>query len=143
MSESVTMKQPGSDTPAVSLPRLYKGLIQRHWVVAALVAILLAGVLSEAFWFGKLPQHLAYLAALTSSVVVVDLIYWGRRVPDTLFRHARPYFSPRQPSWTPALMNCLNLVPLGLLWGYVMHRTQSLFPSMVLHMFKLSGLHNF
>jgi membrane protease YdiL (CAAX protease family) len=282
----------------VSLLRLYKGLIQRHRVVTALVAIALAVVLSEAFWFGKLPQHLAYLAALALSVVIVDLLYLRRcaaplpvrrprlelavaaacltlsfgwlyfnfravptghpnlatilfrlagmvlvlnipvalmdllalryglgdlgfrfavrgvwavplilllffglaslckagftvhglieeegslwkavlvgifvaALPEEFFRmtwqtrlgavtgnHAAawymtawlwsfmhaPIFHRGEPSWTPALINCLNLVPLGLLWGYVMHRTQSLHPSMLLHMFNFSGLQNF
>jgi membrane protease YdiL (CAAX protease family) len=58
------------------------------------------------------------------------------------FMHA-PIFHNGEPAWTPALVNCLNLVPLGLLWGYALHRTRSLVPSMILHIFNVSGLQNF
>jgi membrane protease YdiL (CAAX protease family) len=58
------------------------------------------------------------------------------------FMHA-PIFHNGEPTWPPALISCLNLVPLGLLWGYVLHRTRSLVPSMILHIFNVSGLQNF
>jgi membrane protease YdiL (CAAX protease family) len=46
-------------------------------------------------------------------------------------------------TWTPALIGCLNMVPLGLLWGYILHRTQSLIPTLILHICNFSGLQNF
>ena len=54
-----------------------------------------------------------------------------------------PIFHAGETTWTPALLNCLNLIPLGLLWGYVLHRTRSQFPSLLLHGFNFSGLQNF
>jgi len=278
---------------------LYANLICRHRGIAALVAVVFAAVLGQSFWFGKLPQRLAYLGATAFSVVVADLISLRHRAaplpvhrpklelamaagclalsvcwlclhfsfpssagPSTLFAklsrvagalvvfnipialvdllvlryrfgnlgfraaasglwavplillfffglsylsgasftiggvvreegsiwravlvmifvaampeeffrmtwqtrvgavtgnnaaawfltaflwafmHA-PIFHSGEPTWTPALVNCLNIVPLGLLWGYVLHRTGSLIPSMILHIFNLSGLQNF
>ena len=301
----MAMRDPCSDESARKEPVfarlrcLYAKLICRHQMIAALVAVAFASVLVQSFWFGKLPQRLAYLVAIAFSLVVVDLISLRHRsaplpvrrpklelataagclvfslcwlclhfsptssaVPATLFAklfrvagalvvfnipiaivdlfalgyrfgdlgfrfavrglwavplillsffglsylsgasftiggvireegsiwqallvvifvaampeeffrmtwqtrlgavtgndaagwfltaffwafmHA-PIFHHGEPTWTPALVNCLNLVPLGLLWGYVLHRTGSLIPSLILHMFNLSGLQNF
>jgi membrane protease YdiL (CAAX protease family) len=33
-------------------------------------------------------------------------------------------------------------MPLGFLWGYITHRTKSLFPSIVIHALNLWGLQN-
>jgi membrane protease YdiL (CAAX protease family) len=33
-----------------------------------------------------------------------------------------------------SLHSCLEIVPEGLMWGYVMFRTRSLLPTMILHM---------
>lgn len=40
------------------------------------------------------------------------------------------------------VMGCLNIVPLGLLWGYLTHRTRSMVPSILLHATNLWGLQN-
>lgn len=280
------------------MARLYLGLIRRHWVIAALLVITSATMAGQAFWFGKLPQRLAYLAAIAFSAFVLDLLYLHHRpsplpvrrpgleltiaaiclpiafswlyvhfstvptrspglvtvlfrlagllcvfnipialmdllalryrlgalgfcfavrglwavplillcffglghlsgagltlgefiheegslwralpaaifispLPEEFFRmtwqtrlgavtrnaasawfltavfwaflHA-PDFHAGAATWTPALIGCVNLVPLGLLWGYVLHRTRSLIPSLVLHSFNFSGLQNF
>jgi membrane protease YdiL (CAAX protease family) len=42
-----------------------------------------------------------------------------------------------------ALIGVMNIVPLGLLWGYLTHRTGSFLPSMLLHGLNLWGLQNF
>jgi membrane protease YdiL (CAAX protease family) len=40
------------------------------------------------------------------------------------------------------VMGMLNIVPLGLLWGYLTHRTRSILPSVVLHATNVWGLQN-
>jgi membrane protease YdiL (CAAX protease family) len=40
------------------------------------------------------------------------------------------------------LMGVVDIVPLGLLWGYLMHRTRSLLPSTLLHATNIWGLQN-
>ena len=40
------------------------------------------------------------------------------------------------------VMGCLNIIPLGLLWGYLTHRTRSIVPSILLHATNLWGLQN-
>jgi membrane protease YdiL (CAAX protease family) len=42
-----------------------------------------------------------------------------------------------------AMLGVINIVPLGLLWGYLMQRTGSCLPSMLLHGLNFWGLQNF
>jgi membrane protease YdiL (CAAX protease family) len=298
MPAPLTAELPRRDLFITPVARLYLDLIHRHRVIAALLVITSAAVVGQAFWFGKLPQRLAYLAAIAFSVLVLDLLYGRHRpsplpvrrpgleltvaaicllivfswlyvhfssvptgspglvtvlfrlagllfafnipialmdllalryrlgdlgfrfpvrgllavplilsgffglghlsgagltlgefiheegslwralpaaifissLPEEFFRmtwqtrlgavthnaaaawfltaafwaflHA-PEFNAGAATWTPALIGCVNLVPLGLLWGYVLHRTRSLVPSLVLHSFNFSGLQNF
>jgi membrane protease YdiL (CAAX protease family) len=45
-------------------------------------------------------------------------------------------------STVEAMLGVINIVPLGLLWGYLTHRTGSFLPSMVLHGLNFWGLQN-
>jgi membrane protease YdiL (CAAX protease family) len=46
-------------------------------------------------------------------------------------------------STVKAMLGIINIVPLGLLWGYLTHRTGSFLPSMLLHGLNLWGLQNY
>jgi membrane protease YdiL (CAAX protease family) len=46
-------------------------------------------------------------------------------------------------STVEAMLGVINIVPLGLLWGYLTHRTGSFLPSMLLHGLNFWGLQNF
>ncbi len=43
-------------------------------------------------------------------------------------------------SWGSALQGVAEMVPLGLLWGYILHRTQSMWPTILLHATNIWGL---
>lgn len=101
---------------------------------AALVVIFIAA-LPEEFFRMTWQTRLGAVTGNNAAAWFLTAFLWA-------FMHA-PIFRNGEPTWTPALLNCLNLVPLGLLWGYVLHRTGSLIPSMILHIFNLSGLQNF
>lgn len=45
-------------------------------------------------------------------------------------------------SLASTIMSVVNIVPLGLLWGYLTHRSRSMLPSIVLHATNLWGLQN-
>jgi membrane protease YdiL (CAAX protease family) len=45
--------------------------------------------------------------------------------------------------WRAVCMATLNLVPLGLLWGYITYRSKSIVPSVILHGLNFWGLQNF
>jgi membrane protease YdiL (CAAX protease family) len=56
-----------------------------------------------------------------------------------------PVFWSGVPQWSfwRALISPWGIIPIGLLWGYITHRTRSLVPSVLLHGFNLWGLQNF
>ena len=56
-----------------------------------------------------------------------------------------PVFSQEhvEKGWRAVIMATLNLIPLGLLWGYITYRTKSIIPSVVIHGLNLWGLQNF
>ena len=45
-------------------------------------------------------------------------------------------------SFAATVTGMINIIPLGLLWGYLTHRTRSLLPSVVLHATNVWGLQN-
>jgi membrane protease YdiL (CAAX protease family) len=45
-------------------------------------------------------------------------------------------------SLASTIMGVVNIVPLGLLWGYLTHRSRSMLPAIVLHATNLWGLQN-
>jgi membrane protease YdiL (CAAX protease family) len=49
----------------------------------------------------------------------------------------------RKEGWTPALIDALRIMPLGLLWGYITYRTGSIIPSVIIHGLNFWGLQNF
>jgi membrane protease YdiL (CAAX protease family) len=55
-----------------------------------------------------------------------------------------PNFWSQNPQWTfwRAVRGPWTIIPIGLLWGYVTHRTKSLLPTVLLHGFNLWGLQN-
>ena len=44
---------------------------------------------------------------------------------------------------TETVLSCIRIVPLGLMWGYVTHRTKSILPSILAHGLNVWGLQNF
>jgi membrane protease YdiL (CAAX protease family) len=46
-------------------------------------------------------------------------------------------------SISEGLMGSLHIVPLGLMWGYMTHRTKSIFPAILVHGMNVWGLQNF
>lgn len=46
-------------------------------------------------------------------------------------------------SMKESVLATLQIVPLGLMWSYLIHRTQSIVPSIIAHGFNLWGLQNF
>lgn len=46
-------------------------------------------------------------------------------------------------TWLYAFLSALQIMPIGLLWGYLTHRTKSLLPAVLVHGFNFWGLQNF
>ena len=45
-------------------------------------------------------------------------------------------------NWSLHAIRIFTLMPIGFLWGYIIHRTRSLLPSVLIHGFNLWGLQN-
>jgi membrane protease YdiL (CAAX protease family) len=44
---------------------------------------------------------------------------------------------------TEAILSSIRIIPIGLMWGYVTHRTKSILPSVFIHGLNVWGLQNF
>jgi membrane protease YdiL (CAAX protease family) len=45
-------------------------------------------------------------------------------------------------SMPAVVLSVLNIIPLGLLWGHITHRTRSILPSILIHATNVWGLQN-
>ena len=44
---------------------------------------------------------------------------------------------------TEALLSSVRIIPIGLMWGYLTHRTKSILPAVLVHATNVWGLQNF
>lgn len=58
------------------------------------------------------------------------------------FMHFPKWYSEDQ-NLTEALLSSMRIVPIGLMWGYLTHRTKSILPSVIVHGMNFWGLQNF
>ena len=58
------------------------------------------------------------------------------------FMHAPKWYSDGH-DLTEALLGSIRIIPLGLMWGYLTHRTKSILPSVIVHGLNVWGLQNF
>ena len=67
----------------------------------------------------------------------------GWLVASTLWAilHGPMFWSQSHSAWHAAI-GVIDIIPLGLLWGYLTHRTGSFLPAMLLHLTNLWGLQN-
>jgi hypothetical protein len=85
---------------------MYLALFRRHWIVSALVAITFASLLAQSFWFGKMPQRRAYLAAVVISAMLVDAICFRKKHPPQPVRRPGLELLIAAVSFGPALGLC-------------------------------------
>jgi membrane protease YdiL (CAAX protease family) len=58
------------------------------------------------------------------------------------FMHAPKWYG-EELNMTEAVLGSLRIVPIGLMWGYLTHRTKSILPSVLVHGMNVWGLQNF
>jgi membrane protease YdiL (CAAX protease family) len=108
---------------------------------AALASVSHTWVTSKWIWneFGSVTNLIVsgFLAAFSEEFLRMT---WQTRLGALLKNPAAAWFIT---AWVWSLLHfpnygslrsCLEIVPQGLMWGYVMFRTRSLLPTMVLHM---------
>ncbi len=108
---------------------------------AALASLSHTWVTSKIIWdeFGSVANLIAAVLLAAFSEEFLRMI-WQTRVGAILKNPAAAWFIT---AWVWSLFHfpnygslhsCLAIVPEGLMWGYVMFRTRSLLPTMILHM---------
>jgi membrane protease YdiL (CAAX protease family) len=102
-------------------------------------------VLTEGVLQAAIPEEFMRMMLMTRVGALVRNSGLGLFVATFLWACLHiPSFSSQAPNWTfwRALVSPWGIIPIGLLWGYITHRTKSLCPSVLLHGFNLWGLQN-
>lgn len=102
------------------------------------------GVLFTGFILAALPEEFFRMmfqtrwgAALRNPAMgwFLASLIWG-------LMHAPHWYSMNKDA-ADALLSGLRIVPLGLMWGYLTHRTQNMLPALLIHANNYWGLQNF
>ncbi len=115
-----------------------------HWAeefnrngIGELYTGLVVAALSEEFLRMLLQTRLgAALRNVGLGFVLASIIWAFMHLPN----FAQNY---KTEGWGYAVLGVIDIIPIGLLWGYVTHRTKSLIPSIFIHGLNLWGLQNF
>ena len=67
---------------------------------------------------------------------------WFITVVIWAFMHAPKWYS-EDLNMTEAILGSIRIIPIGLMWSYLTHRTKSIFPSVLVHGTNFWGLQNF
>jgi membrane protease YdiL (CAAX protease family) len=138
------------------------GVVAVPAVIATFAVTALVFARSNTTWAGILEESggswLAVLATALTAAVPEEFFrfVWQTRVGTWLGNRAAGWLvaslvwatlhAPKDwaesHSIAATVMGVLNIVPLGLLWGYLTHRTRNMVPSILLHMTNLWGLQN-
>ncbi|MEI6816493.1 MAG: CPBP family intramembrane glutamic endopeptidase [Bacteroidota bacterium] len=104
-------------------------------IIGAIYSGLILAGLSEEFFrvigqtrMGALMKNMGYGWLITSTI-------WA-------FMHAPKWYGEEH-DLKEALLSSTRIIPIGLMWGYLTHRTKSILPSVVVHGFNFWGLQNF
>ncbi len=140
----------------------FQGVIVAFPVLAIFAAITFAFSRNSITWSGALAEAVSPLGlALTAISACLPeeffRIAWQTRIGAWMKNPAvgwliasiawatlhGPVDYSQSHSTVDAMLGVINIVPLGLLWGYLTHRTGSFLPSMLLHGLNFWGLQNF
>ncbi len=102
--------------------------------VALLMGFVYAGLSEEIF---RLVMQTRFKVLLNNTGLAwfIASLVWG-------LLHGPKWYSDNR-DITETVLSCLRIVPLGLMWGYLTHRTKSILPSVLAHGLNVWGLQNF
>jgi membrane protease YdiL (CAAX protease family) len=143
------------------LPVFYAGQVRMHRTISAMLGCIVVVLLAASTRHGNTSQCLVYLAAVAISVVecLPEEFFrfaWQTRIGAWMKNPAAgwliasmawavlhgPVDYSQSHSTVEAMLSVIDIVPLGLLWGYLSHRTGSFLPSVLLHGLNFWGLQN-
>jgi membrane protease YdiL (CAAX protease family) len=110
-------------------------ILQETGVLGALWMGFVVAALSEEFLRLLLQTRLGAVLNNAGLAALITALIWA-------CMHA-PKWIGEGGSAVEGLLGALHIVPLGLLWGYLTHRTRSIVPAILVHGLNVWGLQNF
>ena len=110
------------------------------WYSVGIVGFLLEGIVGAALAeeFSRMQAQTRFSAALGNNGLgfFFATLIWA-------LMHVPVFSGGEVGNILPAMQGACNILPIGLLWGYITWRTKSLFPALLIHGLNLWGLQNF
>jgi membrane protease YdiL (CAAX protease family) len=105
-----------------------------------IVSMILTGFLVAA-----IPEELTRVLMQTRIGKVFENYAAGWLIASTIwaFLHFPNFWAQNSQCLFPAIEGVLTILPIGLLWGFMTHRTRSILPAVLVHGTNLWGLQNF
>ena len=114
---------------------LYMVLEESGGIAGALFMGFVTAALSEEFLRVVLQTRFGALFRNAGAGWFLASLFWA-------LLHGPKWYSESK-DITETILSCLRIVPLGLMWGYLTHRTKSILPSILVHGMNVWGLQNF
>jgi membrane protease YdiL (CAAX protease family) len=104
----------------------------------SMIQLILLGFVTAA-----IPEEFLRMLVQTRLGKMMNHVAWAWLITGILWAAIHiPNFGKQSDDWVNALRSALAILPLGLLWGYLTHRLQNLWPSVLIHGTNLWGLQN-
>ena len=97
------------------------------------------------FFVAAIPEELTRVLMQTRIGKVFEnyAVGWLTASAVWAFIHLPNFYSHNTQGIVSAVWGVLAILPIGLLWGYMTHRTRSILPAAIVHGTNLWGLHDF
>lgn len=106
--------------------------------MGGIIGIILQGVIGAA-----LAEELWRYLVQTRLNILINQPVWSILIASTLWSLMHiPVTFFKTESIISTLGYCLQIIPLGIVWGYLTHRTMSIIPSIIVHGLNLWGFQN-
>jgi membrane protease YdiL (CAAX protease family) len=111
-----------------------KGLKEFGGVSGIILEGIIGAALVEEFSRYAIQTRLEKILKIKGLQILIATLLWAlMHFPVNFFRSHDVY---------GALLGCVKIMPLGFVWGYLMHRTRSILPSIFAHGLNLWGFQN-
>ena len=102
---------------------------------AVIVAGVINAALPEEFFRFIFQTRFSKILKVKGLHILIAASIWA-------FMHFPVNYFKESESISGIFIYCIQIIPLGFIWGYLMHRTKSIIPSLIAHGFNLWGFQN-